>query len=141
MAIVQAVCDSFLTELLTATHDFTASTGHTFKIALYNSDASLGNSTTSYSATNEISGAGYSAGGATLTNITPVFSNGKAYIDFSDITWSSASFTARGALIYNSSAGGNAVAVMNFGSDRTKDGEDFVVSFPSTTDPIFAIIK
>src|SRR5210317_1209561 len=106
MAISQAMCTSFKKELMTATHDFTASTGNTFKLALYTSSATLDASTTAYSATNEASGTGYSAGGGTLTNVTPTTSGTTAFTDFADLTFSSATITARGALIYNSTTGG-----------------------------------
>ena len=104
MAITSAICTSFKQELLVGTHNFTATTGNTFKIALFTSDASLGASTTAYSTSNEItnsSGTAYTAGGATLTSVTPTTSGTTALCDFADVSYTSASFTANGALIYN----------------------------------------
>lgn len=140
MAITQAMCTSFKTELLTATHDFTNSTGDAFKIALYTSSATLDATTTAYSATNEVSGTGYTAGGETLTNVTPTSSSTTAYTDFADVTWSTATITARGALIYNSSKSNKAVVVLDFGSDKTSTAGDFVIQFP-TADASNAIIR
>ena len=140
MAITQAMCTSFKQELLAATHDFTNSTGSTFKVALYTSSATLGASTTAYSATNEVSGTGYTAGGNTLTNVTPTSSGTTAFTDFADTTWSSATITARGALIYNSSASNAAVVVLDFGADKTSTAGDFTIQFP-TADASNAIIR
>jgi hypothetical protein len=140
MAITQAMCTSFKQELLTGTHDFTNSTGDTFKIALYTSSATLGATTTAYSATNEVSGTGYTAEGNTLTSITPATSGTTAYCDFSDTTWSSATITANGALIYNSSKSDKAVAVLAFGGDKTSTNGDFTIQFP-TADASNAIIR
>jgi len=140
MAISQAMCTSFKVELLTATHDFTNSTGDTFKIALYTSSASLDASTTAYSATNEVSGTGYTAGGNTLTNVTPTSSGTTAFTDFADTTWSTATITANGALIYNSSKSDKAVAVLAFGGDKTSTAGDFTIVFP-TADASNAIIR
>jgi hypothetical protein len=126
------LCTSFKVELLKGVHDFTPGTGDTFKIALYTSSATLNASTTAYSATNEVSGTGYTAGGETLTSIAPTSSGTTAYLDFSDVTWSASTITARGALIYNSTAAGNpAVAVLDFGVDKTSSANNFVVSFPT----------
>ena len=141
MAISQAMCTSFKTELLTGTHDFTNSTGNTFKIALYTSSATLDASTTAYSSTNEVSGTGYTATGNTLTNVTPTSSGTTAYTDFADTTWSSATITANGALIYNDTAAGDpAVAVLAFGGDKTSTNGDFTIQFP-TADASNAIIR
>ena len=107
MAITSAICTSFKVEILKAVHNFTASSGNTFNIALYDSSASLGASTTAYTTSEEItntSGSSYSAKGKALTSVTPVASSTTAVCDFSDISWTSASFTARGCLIYNSTA-------------------------------------
>ena len=135
------LCTSFKVELLKGVHNFTNATGDTFKIALYTSSATLDASTTAYSATNEVSGTGYTAGGNTLTNVTPTSSGTTAYLDFADTTWSSATITARGALIYNSSAAGNpAVAVLDFGADKTSTAGDFTVVFP-TADASNAIVR
>ena len=131
MPITQAMPTSFKVELLTATHNFTNGTGDTFKIALYTSSATLGASTTAYSATNEVSGSGYTAGGNTLTNVTPTSSGTTAFTDFADTTWSSATITANGALIYNSSKSDKAVAVLAFGGDKTSTAGDFTIIFPT----------
>ena len=141
MAISQAMCTSFKKELMTATHDFTASTGNTFKLALYTSSATLDASTTAYSATNEASGTGYSAGGGTLTNVTPTTSGTTALTDFDDLTFSSATITANGALIYNDTATGDpSVVVLAFGGDKTSTAGDFTIQFP-TADASNAIIR
>jgi hypothetical protein len=141
MAISQAMCTSFKKELMTGTHDFTASTGNTFKLALYTSAATLGATTTAYSATNEASGTGYSAGGGTLTNVTPTTSGTTALTDFADLTFSSATITANGALIYNDTAGGDpSVVVLAFGGDKTSTAGDFTIQFP-TADASNAIIR
>ena len=144
MAITSAVCTSFKVELLKGTHNFTATTGNTFKIALYTSSTTLGASTTAYSATNEItnsSGTAYTAGGATLTSVTPAASSTTAVCDFADVSYTSASFTANGALIYNDSASGDpAVCAIAFGSDKTVTSGTFTIQFP-TADATDAIIR
>ena len=145
MAITTAMCTSFKKELLEGKHDFNASSGDTFKIALYTSSATLGASTTDYSATNEVSGTGYTAGGNTLTNVDPTTSGTTAFTDFADTTWSSATITANGALIYNTTtdAGSgttNAVCALAFGGDKTSTNGDFVVQFPAA-DASNAIIR
>ena len=141
MAISQAMCTSFKSELLTAEHNFAASGGDSFKIALYTSSATLGASTTTYSATNEVSGTGYTATGNTLTNIDPTTSGTTAFTDFADTTWSSATITANGALIYNDThASDAAVAVLAFGGDKTSTNGDFTIQFP-TADASNAIIR
>lgn len=141
MAITQAMCTSFKQELLQAKHDFTTSTGNTFKLALYTSSATLGASTTAYSATNEVSGTGYSAGGSALTNVTPTTSGTTAFTDFADLTFSTATITARGALIYNDTqAGDPSVVVLDFGSDKSSSAGDFTITFP-TADASNAIIR
>ena len=145
MAITQAMCTSFKQELLQAQHDFTASTGHSFKLALYTSSATLGASTTDYSATNEVSGTGYSAGGGALTNVTPTTSGTTAFTDFDDLTFSTATITANGALIYNTTTGGgssttDSVVVLAFGGDKTSTAGDFTIQFP-TADASNAIIR
>jgi len=132
MAITQAVCTSFKQEILVETHDFTATTGDTFKLALYSSSATLGASTTAYSATNEVSNSGtYTAGGGNLTNVTPTTSGTTALTDFSDISFTSATITARGALIYNSSESNKAVCVLDFGGDKTATSGTFTIQFPA----------
>jgi len=140
MAITQAMCTSFKVELLQGVHNFTTSTGDTFKIALYTSSATLGASTTVYTTTNEVSGTGYTAGGNTLTNVTPTSSGTTAFTDFADTTWSTATITARGALIYNSTESNKAVAVLDFGSDKTSTAGNFTIVFP-TADASNAIIR
>ena len=143
MAITSAICTSFKQELLVGTHNFTATTGNTFKIALFTSDASLGAGTTAYSTSNEItnsSGTAYTAGGATLTSVTPTTSGTTALCDFADVSYTSASFTANGALIYNSSASDKAVCAIAFGSDKTVTSGTFTIQFP-TADATNAIIR
>lgn len=140
MAITQAMCTSFKVEILQAVHDFTNSTGDVFKIALYTSSATMSAATTAYSATNEASGTGYTAGGNTLTNVTPTSSGTTAFTDFADTTWSTATITARGALIYNSSESNKAVAVLDFGSDKSSSAGDFTIVFPAA-DASNAIIR
>ena len=150
MAITSAICSSFKQELLEGKHDFqtSGSGGHSFKIALYTSSATLGASTTAYSATNEItntSGSAYSAGGAALTNTGVGLTSTTAFTDFSDVSYTSASFTANGALIYNTTTDGgssttNAVAVIAFGSDKTATNGTFTIQFPAN-DSSSAIIR
>lgn len=140
MAIVQGPCESFLSELLQAIHDFSVDT---FKIALYSSSASLGSQTTAYSTTNEVAGAGYTAGGAILTpTLSSDRQNGKfvALVDFADASWPASTITARGALIYNSSKANRAVWVLNFGSDRVSSASTFPIVFP-TPDFLNGIIR
>jgi hypothetical protein len=140
------MCTSFKVELMQAQHNFTNSTGHTFKIALYDNNASFTAATTDYTATNEVSASGsYSAGGGTLTNVTPTSSSTTAFTDFDDITFTSATITARGALIYNTTTGGGSgttdtVVVLDFGSDKTSTSGDFQIVFP-TADASNAIIR
>ena len=140
MAITQALTTSFKAELMKGLHNFTASTGNTFKIALYTSSATLSASTTAYSATNEVSGTGYTAAGATLTNVTPVTSGTTAYTDFADVTWSNSTITANGAMIYNSTSSNAAVAILAFGGDKSSSAGDFTISFPNA-DASNAIIR
>lgn len=140
MAITTAMCTSFKKEVLEALHDFNATSGSVFKIALYTSAATLDATTTAYSTTNEVVGTGYTAGGVTLTNIDPVTSGTTAFADFADATWTSATITAAGALIYNSSQSNKAVAVLSFGGDKTSTNGDFVVQFP-VADASNAIIR
>ena len=141
MAITQGLCTSFKVDLLTGTQNFTAGSGNTYKMALYTSSATLGASTTAYSATFETSGTGYTAGGNTLTvSVSPTSSGTTAYLSFADTTWSSATFTCRGALIYNATNSNKAVAVFDFGSDKSVVGGSFTVSFP-TADSTNAVIR
>ena len=141
------MCTSFKNELLYGVHDFDASTGDTFNIALYTSSATLDASTTAYSATNETSGTGYSAGGQALTNVNPTTSGTTAFTDFADETFTTATITARGALIYNTtpntasiSVTNPAVVVLDFGGDKTSTAGDFTIVFP-TADASNAIIR
>ena len=143
MAITSAICTSFKVELLKGVHNFTATTGNTFKIALYDSDATLGASTTAFTTSEEItntSGTAYTSGGATLTSVTPVADSTTAVCDFADVSFSSATFTANGALIYNSSATNAAVAAIAFGSDKTATNGTFTIQFPAA-DASNAIIR
>ena len=144
MAITSAVCNSFKQEVLQAIHNFTASSGNTFNIALYTSSATLNKSTTAYSSSNEISntsGSAYSAKGKALTSVTPALSTDTACCDFADISWTSASFTANGCLIFNDSASGDpAVCAIAFGSDKTVTSGTFTVQFP-TADADNAILR
>ena len=140
MAITSAICNSFKQEILVGTHNLTASTGDTFKLALFTSSASLGAGTTAYSTSNEVTGTGYTAGGATLTSVTPVLDSSTAVCDFADVSFTSASFTANGCLIYNSSQSDKAVAVIAFGGDKTVSSGTFTIQFP-TADASNAIIR
>ena len=131
MAISQAMCTSFKVELMTGTHNFTNSSGNSFKLALYTSSASLGATTTAYSSTNEASGTNYTATGAALTNIAPTSSGTTGFTDFSDLTFSNATVTARGCLIYNDTNSDKAVAAIDFGGDKTSTAGDFTIVFPA----------
>jgi len=134
LPITQAMCTSFKVELLQGIHNFTASTGDVFKLALYTSTATLGASTTVYSATNEVANSGtYSAGGGTLTNITPTASSTTALTDFDDLSFTSATITARGALIYNTTDSNKAVCVLDFGGDKISTAGTFTIQFPAAT--------
>jgi hypothetical protein len=147
MAITQAMCTSFKVELLNGIHAFGttvvrgATTADTFNIALYTSSATLDATTTAYSASNEVSGTGYTAKGNSLTTVAPTSSGTTAYLDFNDTTWSAATITARGALIFNDTQSGDpSVAVLDFGSDKTSTAGDFTIVFP-TADSSNAIIR
>ena len=154
MAHTQAVATSFKSELLQGIHNFhngsgggtstTTGTGNTFKVAQYTSSSTMSASTTAYSTTNEVSGTNYSAGGNTLTNVDPSTSGTTALTDFADSTWSSATITANGALIYNSSttagSANRAVVVLAFGGDKTSTAGDFTITFPAA-DASNAIIR
>jgi hypothetical protein len=127
---------------MSALHDFDNPGGNTFKIALYTSSATLGASTTAYSSTNEVAtGGNYTAGGNTLTSVSPTTSGTTAYVDFADTTWSSSTITANGALIYNANASNAAVVVLAFGSDKSSSNGDFTIIFPTAnaTDAIIRI--
>ena len=155
MPITQAMCSSFKAELLLAVHDFRATGGDTFKLALYTSLATIDANTTAYTTSNEVTGANYTAGGGTLTRLGVTTSNntaatGTGFTDFSDLTFANATITARGALIYNNtpSALSNtgavltnaAVCVLDFGSDKTSTAGDFSIIFPTATNTT-AIIR
>lgn len=136
------MCTSFKVELMQAVHNFTASTGNTFKLALYDNSASFTAATTAYTATNEVANSGtYAAGGGTLTNVTPTSSSTTAFTDFADLSFTSATITAFGALIYNDTAAGNpTVCVLDFGGAKTSTNGTFTIIFP-TADSTNAIIR
>ena len=155
MPITQAMCTSFKAELMLAVHDFRATGGDTFKLVLYTSAATIDANTTAYTATNEVTGTNYTAGGGTLTRLGVVTSNnntstGTGFTDFSDLTFTNATITARGALIYNNTPSANsnanttltnaAVAALDFGSDKTSTDGDFTIIFPTATNTT-AIIR
>jgi len=144
VAITQAMTTSFKQQLLEGKHNF-RSGGHTFNIALFTSSATLDATTTDYSTSNEASGSGYTAGGQALTNVNPTTSGTTAFTDFADETFSSASITARGALVYNTTTEGgsgttDAVIVLDFGADKTSTSGDFTIQFPAA-DASNAIIR
>jgi hypothetical protein len=139
------MCTSFKQELLVGSHNFTASGGDSFKLAMYTNSASFNAATTDYTASNEVSGTGYSAGGGALTNVTPTTSGTTALTDFADLTFGSSTITARGALIYNTTTGAatsttDTVVVLDFGSDKSSSAGDFTIVFP-TPDASNAIIR
>ncbi len=136
------MCTSFKVELMKAVHDFTTGTGSTFKLALYDNSASFTAATTAYTATNEVSASGsYSAGGGALTNVTPTSSGTTAFTDFADLSITSATITAYGAMIYNDSAAGDpSVCILDFGGAKTSTSGTFTIIFP-TADSTSAIIR
>jgi hypothetical protein len=146
MAIAQTATTSFKVELLQAVHNFGPTSPNTFKVALFTAAANIGPTTTVYSTTNEVVGTGYTAGGNTLTiNVSPTSGNNSigvptAYISFANTTWTNASFTCRGALIYNVTQGNKSVAVLDFGSDKTVSNDTFQIAFP-TPDANNAIVR
>jgi hypothetical protein len=146
MSILQTVTTSCKIELLQAVHNFGPTSPNTFKIALYTAAADLNASTTVYSSTNEVTGAGYTAGGNTLViNVSPTAGNNQsavptAYISFQNTTWTNATFTARCALIYNVTQGNKSIAVLDFGSDKTVNNDTFQIIFP-TADANSAIVR
>ena len=141
MAITTALCTSFKQEILEAVHNFKNSGGSTFNLALYTSSASLGAGTTAYTTSNEVSGTNYTAKGASLTRVDPSTSGTTALTDFADLTFSNATVTARGALIFNDSASGDpAVCALAFGGDKTSTAGDFTIQFPAA-DASNAIIR
>jgi hypothetical protein len=138
MAITQAMCTSFKDQILEAVHDFRSSGGDTFKIALYSSAATLDATTTAYTSSNEVANSGtYSAGGGTLTNVSPTTSGTTAFTDFDDISFTSATINARGALIYNTTPTHTytnpSVAVLDFGGDKISTAGTFTIQFPAAT--------
>jgi len=145
LAITQAMCTSFKQQLLEAVHDFRSSGGDTFKLALYTSSAVLSDATTAYTATNEVSASGsYSAGGGSLTNVSPSTTGTAAFTDFDDLSFTSATITARGALIYNTTPTHTytnpSVVVLDFGADKTSTAGTFTIVFPAATS-VTAIIR
>ena len=141
MSITTAMCTSFKQELLEAVHNFKNSGGNTFNLALYTSSATLNASTTAYTTSNEASGTNYTAKGASLTRVDPTTSSTTAFTDFADLTFSNATVTARGALIFNDSASGDpAVCALDFGGDKTSTAGDFTIQFPAA-DASNAIIR
>lgn len=146
MSITQAFCTSAKVELLNGIHAFSTTVvrgttaADTFKIALFTSSATLDATTTAYTTTGEVSGTGYSAGGQTLSVTGPTSSGTTAYLDFADVTWTTATITANGALIYNSTQSDKAFAVLAFGGDKTTTAGDFTIQFP-VYDATNAIIR
>ena len=146
MAIIQSATTSFKVELLQGIHNFGPTSPDTFKVALYTGTANINQTTTAYTATGEVVGAGYTAGGQTLTiSLSPTSSNNSlniptAYINFANVTWPGSTFTARGALIYNATEGNRSVAVLDFGSDKTVNNDTFQITFP-TADANSAIVR
>ena len=141
MAITQAMATSFKKELLEAKHNFLASGGNSFKLALYTSSATMSAATTAYVTTNQASGTNYTAGGSALTNINPSSSGTTGFTDFADLTFGTATITARGCMIYNDTASGDpTVAVFDFGGDKTSTAGSFTISFP-TADASNAVIR
>jgi len=136
------MCTSFKVELMRAVHNFTTSTGNTFKLALYDNSASFTAATTAYTVTNEVANSGtYAAGGGTLTNVTPTSTGTTAFTDFADLSFTSATITAFGALIYNDTAAGDpTVCVLDFGGAKTSTSGTFTIIFP-TADSTNAIIR
>jgi len=141
MSITTAMCTSFKKELMEAVHNFKNTGGNTFNLALYTSSATLNASTTAYSTSNEVSGTNYTAKGASLTRVDPTTSGTTAFTDFADLTFSNATITANGALIFNDSASGDpAVCTLAFGGDKTSTAGYFTIQFP-TADASNAIIR
>jgi len=146
MTIAQTATTSFKVELLQAVHNFGPTTPNTFKVALYTAAANIGASTTVYTTSNEVTGAGYTAGGNTLViSVSPTSGNNTggiptAYVSFNNSTWTNATFTCRGALVYNSTQGDKSVAVLDFGSDKTVSNDTFQIIFP-TPDANSAIVR
>jgi O-acetylhomoserine/O-acetylserine sulfhydrylase-like pyridoxal-dependent enzyme len=137
MAITQAMCSSFKQQILLGEHDLDT---NTLKIALFTSAATLSAATTVYSTSNEVVGTGYVAGGNTLAGAVVTLSGTTAFVDFTDTTWATSTITARGALIYNSSQANKAIAVLDFGGDKTSTASNFTIQFP-TNDATNAIVR
>tara|TARA_A100001391_G_scaffold57925_1_gene35627 strand:+ start:192 stop:620 length:429 start_codon:yes stop_codon:yes gene_type:complete len=133
MANTSAICNSFKQELLVGTHDFTATTGDQFKLALFTSSATLGAGTTAFGTGNEVTGTGYTSGGVNLTSVTPVLDSSTAVCDFADVSFTSASFTANACLIYNSDKSNKAVAAVAFGGDKSVSSGTFTIQFPDAS--------
>ena len=131
MAITSTLTTSFKKELLEATHNFSASGGNSFKLALYTSSATMGAATTAYTTTAEVSGTNYTAGGAALTNINPTSAGTTGFTDFADLTFGTATVTARGCMIYNDTNSDKSVATIDFGGDKTSTAGDFTIVFPA----------
>tara|TARA_R100000664_G_C2759414_1_gene149178 strand:+ start:6943 stop:7371 length:429 start_codon:yes stop_codon:yes gene_type:complete len=131
MAITSTLTTSFKKELLEAVHNFKNSGGDTFKLALYTSSATMGAATTAYATTNQVTGTNYTAGGGTLTRVDPTSSGTTGFTDFSDLTFGTATVTARGCLIYNSTDSNKSVATIDFGGDKTSTAGDFTIVFPA----------
>ena len=136
------MCTSFKVELMKAVHNFTTSTGNTFKLALYNNTAAFTAATTAYTVTNEVANSGtYAAGGGTLTNVTPTSTSTTAFTDFADLSFTSATITAYGAMIYNDTAAGDpSVCILDFGGAKTSTAGTFTIIFP-TNDSTNAILR
>jgi hypothetical protein len=140
MAITQSMATSFKKELLEGKHNFLASGGNSFKLALYTSSATMGAATTAFTTTNQASGTNYTSGGNALTNINPSSSGTTAFTDFADLTFGTATITARGCMIYNDTNADRNVAVFDFGGDKTSTAGSFTITFP-TADASNAIIR
>lgn len=133
MANTSAICNSFKQELLVGTHNFTATTGDQFKLALFTSSATLGAGTTAFDTGNEVTGTGYTSGGVNLTSVTPTLDSSTAVCDFADVSFTSASFTANACLIYNSDKSNKAVAAVAFGGDKSVSSGTFTIQFPDAS--------
>ena len=140
MAITQSMATSFKKELLEGKHNFLASGGNSFKLALYTSSATMGAATTAFVTTNQASGTNYTSGGNALTNVNPSSSGTTAFTDFADLTFGTATITARGCMIYNDTNADRNVAVFDFGGDKTSTAGSFTITFP-TADASNAIIR
>ena len=140
MAITQSMATSFKKELLEGKHNFLASGGNSFKLALYTSSATMGAATTAFTTTNQAAGTNYNSGGSALTNINPATSGTTAFTDFADLTFGTATITARGCMIYNDTNADRNVAVFDFGGDKTSTAGSFTITFP-TADASNAIIR